>query len=158
MKKIIFILLVVFAVSGCDHFQDLYFLAKIGDGFDLYYHEDFEKLKSITQITEWVNSNIEYEKDAIGSSWQSPEETLKRGFGDCEDIAILLINIIYVSLGVKTDLVCNDVNNRKIVNGGKVNHAEIHYNGTIYDIYTAKPMRNVNIGFMYTFDVLILAR
>lgn len=43
-------------------------------------------------INEWWNSNIRYVRDnpltAYVKSWQTPGETLSKGTGDCEDIAI----------------------------------------------------------------------
>lgn len=36
----------------------------------------------------WLQENIEYVGDE-GDYWQSPEETLERGAGDCEDFAFL---------------------------------------------------------------------
>ena len=51
---------------------------------------------SIIQVLaayEWVEGNIEYVLD-VGDYWQSAEETLLRGYGDCEDQAILLASIV----------------------------------------------------------------
>lgn len=48
---------------------------------------------SIDEINHWVNRNIQYVEDSIlhgkEDYWATPEETLERGAGDCEDIAIL---------------------------------------------------------------------
>jgi hypothetical protein len=51
---------------------------------------------SIIQVVaayEWVEGNIEYVLD-VGDHWQSAEETLLQGYGDCEDQAILLASIV----------------------------------------------------------------
>ena len=48
---------------------------------------------SVAEINKWINQNIQYVSDVIlhgkEDYWASPEETLERGAGDCEDIAIL---------------------------------------------------------------------
>ena len=43
---------------------------------------------TLSQVNEWVNSNIVYTPDTT-DTWQSPLETLTKGSGDCEDLAIL---------------------------------------------------------------------
>ncbi len=55
-------------------------------------------------LYDWVCRNIDYRRD-VGEFWQTPPETL-RGYGDCEDCAILLTSLIrggvpdcYVALG-----------------------------------------------------------
>ncbi|GAI84475.1 unnamed protein product [marine sediment metagenome] len=56
-------------------------------------------------LYDFVCRNIDYRRD-VGEYWQTPSETL-RGFGDCEDSAILLTSLIraggapncYVALG-----------------------------------------------------------
>jgi predicted transglutaminase-like cysteine proteinase len=49
-------------------------------------------------IREWVATNIRYktDRDNFGSNdyWQFPMETLERGSGDCEDIAILTCSLL----------------------------------------------------------------
>lgn len=44
-------------------------------------------------VSLWVNSRIRYEKDPDGRRdvWSTPWETLKRGYGDCEDMAALKV-------------------------------------------------------------------
>ncbi|MBA7685870.1 hypothetical protein ES703_94299 [subsurface metagenome] len=57
------------------------------------------------QLLDYVCRNISYRRD-VGEFWQTPSETL-RGYGDCEDSAILLASLIrageapncYVALG-----------------------------------------------------------
>ena len=65
-------------------------------------------------IRDWVAGNIEYMSDeeqrGVDDYWQTSEETLSLGTGDCEDFAILLCSLlraygidaeqVYVTLGV----------------------------------------------------------
>jgi len=64
-------------------------------------------------IRDWVATNLDYmsdEKRWGRDYWQTPEETLTYGTGDCEDLAILLCSLlrtygidaerVYVALGV----------------------------------------------------------
>ena len=152
MKKIVFILLVVFVVSGCDYTRDLYFLYKIGDGYDLYYHNDFEDLDSFEEIAVWIDSNVEYHHTAY-DEWQSPKITVNLGKGDCEDAAILFVNIAYVSMGIKCGLAIFD-SSRSIKNGGYVDHAEVYYNGEVYNAGDGEILNNIKIGYIYKFKEL----
>lgn len=42
----------------------------------------------VPKVDQWVNHAIRYQREPI-DTWSPPAETLKRGFGDCEDIALL---------------------------------------------------------------------
>ena len=74
-------------------------------------------------LYDFVCRNIDYRRD-IGEFWQTPSETL-RGYGDCEDCAILLTSLIraggapncYVALGSL----------------GELGHAWCLYNGQILE-------------------------
>jgi len=68
-------------------------------------------------IRDWVAINIDYESDeqrwGIDDYWQTTEETLSYGTGDCEDFAILLCSLlraygidadrVYVALGLNDE-------------------------------------------------------
>lgn len=55
-------------------------------------------------LYDWVCQNINYRRD-VGEFWQTPSETLRRGYGDCEDSANLLTSLLrnfsnaYTTLG-----------------------------------------------------------
>ncbi len=59
-------------------------------------------------LRDWVATNIYYKSDqdnfGVSDYWQFPLETLERGSGDCEDIAILLCSLLRAS-GVPADQV-----------------------------------------------------
>ena len=48
--------------------------------------DEFEQLYTVNA---WWNIHVQYQQEALGQDqWQTPEETLHFGSGDCEDIAI----------------------------------------------------------------------
>ena len=49
-----------------------------------------EKLKTPPKIYYWVQKNIKYRRDFIFDTWQTPDETIRKRSGDCEDIAFLI--------------------------------------------------------------------
>lgn len=63
----------------------------------------------IEQINFEVNSSIRYEPDQA-DHWQTPSETLARGAGDCEDIALVKFHRL-VEVGFNPDdielVICN---------------------------------------------------
>ncbi len=48
-------------------------------------------------VRTFVSTRIRYRRDAAGGTWQFPEETLRLGRGDCEDIAFLLASMLLAS-------------------------------------------------------------
>ena len=59
------------------------------------------KITNLEEYGEWLFNNIKYKKDIYGLySWASPEETLNKGYGDCEDFAFLTKEVLQM-LGYK---------------------------------------------------------
>lgn len=54
-----------------------------------------DNIQTLEDYTQWLQENIEYVGD-IGDYWQSPEETLERKAGDCEDFAFLNVAFLRV--------------------------------------------------------------
>ena len=154
MKKVVIFLVVI--LCGCEmHFQ-----SEIGDGFDLYYG-DFGYIYDTEAISNYIYKNIEYVSDISTGhidEWQSPELTDSIKQGDCDDKALLFINIGYIKLGNKYDLVGvqHDQYSRTIVGGNLPDHFLVYDREN--DIYIEPNNNNVYYGieieYIYTFEEL----
>jgi len=58
-------------------------------------------IKTLDEYALWLGKNIKYRADAQCDAWSSPEETLDRLYGDCEDYAFLNSAVLRV-LGYKS--------------------------------------------------------
>ena len=136
---------------------------------DVYYNDEFIPATHNIHISyannfyiSWlIRNNITYKKDS-GDYWQSAEKTWEKGTGDCEDIAILFINIKYVLTAEKCDIVLIDDDTmdyntsalRTIEDGGYVNHAVVRDStGRFIDPMTGRYI-DCDPGFSYAFDSL----
>lgn len=68
-------------------------------------HNGIPIVSSYEEAASWVEGHIKYSSDEelynLDDYWASPEETLEKGKGDCEDIVALYLRIVYESLGEK---------------------------------------------------------
>ena len=55
-----------------------------------------EHIKSIEDYAKWLQEHVTYKSDEGADSWALPEETLTRGYGDCEDFAFLNAAVLRV--------------------------------------------------------------
>lgn len=126
MKALIF-LFAIFSFVGCEGA----YLGFVVEGEELTSFSDYraepivdivdmtmEKygLYSEISILDWVSENIKYEKDwenwGVPEYWQTPEQTLTKGTGDCEDYCILAQEML-MRIGV-----CSTLHTVKIKGGG----------------------------------------
>ena len=155
MKKFL-LLLSVFVLFGCksltalDEYRDSIY-AERAAGHELYFG-DFHEILTAYDISPWVMSHIVYVADEE-DSWDNPEEVLLRGYGDCDDFTILVMNIAYVVFGIEFDLVLVDTEKvRTIEEGGVINHASIAIGEYVYDVYNFNQTSvDVPIAFRFTF-------
>jgi len=66
-----------------------------------------EDLRSPEEILGWIGRNIRYQPESPsgqGDYWQTPEETLSRGSGDCEDLSLLFMFLCRRLLAVEPRL------------------------------------------------------
>jgi hypothetical protein len=167
MKKIIVLIFtcVLFNCAMVYETLDEFYYMQIGDGFELYYPEEdvvdtsCNTTMVMANITNWIISNIEYSSDGFIDSYASPKETFTTRQGDCEDIALLYINLVYIYTGEKVDMAFVNTKgedttpNRSVVEGGIINHAVVFYKGTCYG--PTIPTRTYDtVMYVYTFDEL----
>jgi len=98
----------------------------------------------------WVVLNIAYEADTY-DEWQTPDETIERGAGDCEDSAILL-SAMCREIGISTSLF--------IIRMPDVYHMVVEHDGSWYSgtELGTMPINEESIVFSFTLnEALIVA-
>jgi hypothetical protein len=92
-------------------------------------------IHSESEAIYWIDHHISYKSDTVlygyADYWASPDETLANSAGDCEDVAILFLVMVYENLGEKGVL---DIVTKKTVNTVRA-HAYGSVNG--YNYYLA---------------------
>ena len=80
-------------------------------------------IQSLEDYAQWLKNNIRYQNDGRTDTWTSPQETLRKKFGDCEDYAFLTATVMEV-LGYKPHFLA-------LVKNGRRAHAicTFEYNG-----------------------------
>lgn len=160
MKKISGILVVILLLfMNCDMrtadevYDDL--LLERASGHDLYYNSVFDGYTPTYEIIALIiNSYVWYEPDVGADVWSNPKETFERGYGDCEDYAILFMSILYYRTGERAKLgIVHTDNARTIIDGGRVNHAVVILEGgVIFDPVLSEEVAFSSIGYVYTFE------
>ena len=108
--------------------------------------------QSPMDICTWVHENIKYKPDAT-NYWQSPEETLSLKTGDCEDLAILMIQLCKEKLDIEGFLV---VTYKQLPD--KLSYHTVTLFDTVYDPTsgTSDNLYGYNILFMLSYNDLWL--
>ncbi len=60
------------------------------------------RVNPLDMVNRWVNWHVLYQDDRNGDAWSSAAETLRRGTGDCEDLAIVKMALL-TELGIGPD-------------------------------------------------------
>lgn len=156
----IFVIIATMLLSSCALVNNCEnsFLEKQASGKQVYTCEWIDKIDSIDDIQKEIGKHISYKLGGKRESMQSPEETCNLGTGNCADMSILMIDILYIRFGIKSNLVAVNSNDcRSVVNGGlDIDHAIVE-NGEIYYEATAKryyTYTDVSVCYRYTFDEL----
>lgn len=109
-------------------------------------------------IAAYIHTNISYQAEEGNSdNWQDPRDTMDKGTGDCEDFAILFMNIAYFAFGEKCTLVLVDIDDivRTIEDGGDPNHAVVKVpGGAIIDPWSGIEETYSWICYSYEFDIV----
>lgn len=119
MKNTIFAILALTMILGCENPSAQYSF----DGVTI------PTLVTQDEIAVWIWDNIPYKTDGDDGrvdSWQTPEETLTKGTGDCEDRALLAMFLLK-RIGINTALMI-------VVETPNTNHAVVKIDSTLYDI------------------------
>ncbi len=153
MKKILLVLIVSGLFMSCNLVYNVIdsVSESIYHGQELYYG-DFPEMESFEDIADYLNSNIEYRSEKVPFYASSPKETFTNGYGNCEAFSLAFVNIAYIKMGIKLDLVTLKVETRAVVNGGIPNHTTIFFNGNVYDVYNGEILPNIEVGYIYYFD------
>lgn len=157
------ILTVGLLVFSCDSAFDFYASA-VTMGKQLYYG-DFSEIETPEDLWPWIQENIYYVSDRHIDEWVNPEVTFNRGYGDCDDRAILACNILYVNFGIKADIIVVDRSvlyeddgiQLQILAGGLPKHVMIVYNGLVAEpaglgvVGSFEDLKD-SIGYIYYFE------
>lgn len=158
MNWLILLVLLVLLFSGChlgmvdmspESQTDMLFSSYLVE-LELYYIE--ADINSLGDIGYFMQQNVVYKSDGDKDTWTTPEDTYKRGYGDCEDLTFLFMNMVYTHLGLKFDMVLVDTDERQVIEGGHINHAEPTLNGQSYSVWTGYPIDPITIRYLYSFD------
>jgi len=112
-------LLLVLSLSSCELFMSPY---------DVINEPDIS-FSSLAEIQRYVRTNIHYASDESihgEEYWQAPQETIRRGSGDCEDFAIFVGYFAERDLGM-------DVGLLGVEEYGGDQHMLVVLNDTIYE-------------------------
>jgi len=137
MKKAILLLLTIISITSCEdlflthsEYQDKEF-TKRARNHELYDTSDYD-FDSLAEIGGWISQNIKYKSDEGADDWANPEDTINRGYGDCEDRTILFMNMAYFAFGIEPTL-AGVYHSRHVAAGGDVNHAVVMIDGELYE-------------------------
>lgn len=112
------------------------------------------KLGSLKEVNDYVNRHVRYVSDR-DNHWQSLDETMRRGAGDCEDYAIAKRQLVLQNNLAKP----SDVHMLLVWDRFKnVPHAVLFVNGQILDNQVKKIDHVKGIDFMTRYKVLGTAR
>jgi len=167
MKKVI-IFIVILNIIGCnlkpdngtsyqnvtigfnkDESINISILHKL-DPMKLYDSPAFHKVREIKDIHTFIKQYLEY-RPVASDTWATPKEVLERKWGNCAELSILYMNILFLKFGIKTNFVLVLVDTRKIVEGGKADHAIIELGNKTFEPLT-NSFIEYPIKYKYSFD------
>lgn len=158
MKKIIIVVaLAALVFTSCDMVVDSV-ATDLAKGHTMIYREEWKDLTTHREIGLWLSAHVEYRYDDI-YEWSDPGVTLARGYGDCNDMAILYMNIAYVALGIEMELVLVEDAKidysvpqpmKSIESGGFVDHVMVRYDGVLISPYYGTVVEGP-VGYYYSF-------
>lgn len=156
MKKVLLIVFVIIGLASCDILSSIIDTTTYGllEGIEFYDFADYDLtgIDSYRDIARWIQMRVEYKADFL-EAFSSPEETLRRRSGDCEDYAFLFANIAYLTMGIKMDVVILYLpTGRTVVEGGIGNHIDVYYDGLIISAQRGYISYYQEVLYTYTFN------
>ena len=138
------------AIHLYDEFNDEVFRARYRTQI---FYDDYSAISDPSLISSWINDRIHYASDPYGTDRVDPLSlVMAKGYCDCEEFALLYLNILYVRFGIKgTFCVCDYGSARSIVEGGYIDHAAIKVDGVLIEPQSGDTS-NYKVGFEYSFD------
>lgn len=153
MKKLSIIILTVL-ISSCSgnlwtggEFQrDLYLIDRIS-GHDLEYN-NIPVVYSVSEVGTETRKLISPKEEPAGQDdWMSPSLSIRLGFGDCEEFAMISANIIYLNFDIKPDFGIVDYDY-----DGKPDHVLLVIDGLCFNGWDLENPIEIDIVCLYLFD------
>jgi hypothetical protein len=152
MRKIIVLVMLV-VLSGCDVLYDANYSLRLS--FKSLYYDDYSEIEDVYDIIYWIRERVSYQADI---DYRPLASIVSSGHGDCDDMSLLFMNIAYIALDMKCDIILVD-SSRLIVNGGEVDHTIVRLpDGRFVDVANNKVRSVAYIGYEYKFDEVFYIR
>ena len=123
MKKIfIFFVFFIFIFFDCSQFYN-----RLYDWNNFSFEEEVE-ITCMEDILCWISDNIDYRSETFLENYpKTPQQTIADGYGNCEDVSILVLAIAYDRLGKKGYMVVMDSTGNFVED-----HTSVKINNKIY--------------------------
>lgn len=150
MKNIVLVILAVISLSSCKQVMDYGTDCSMRDRYCNIplYPCNFKQVFNRASIPSWIDYYMDYRES---SDLQTPTECMQSGYGDCEEWALLYLNIRYMRFQEKGEL-CLVQSGRTVEAGGQsCNHAVVRYGSTLIDPMNGNEV-NYEVCYSYAFD------
>lgn len=123
MKKLIYIII----LSSLLSFSCNQIIEKEDAKYTQYKLNLDREFKNEQEIMMFIANNIEYKAEPKGQDyWQTPNETLELGTGDCEDFVILAVFLLKIKLNINSFFVT--------IKAPMGNHVILYKNNKYFDV------------------------
>lgn len=164
MRKTI-ILIFAMLLCSCNLYIDEYNNDKFTKKINIPLSTHKIPVRHESQILSYINVMIDYQLDNKDDIWQSFEESINRGKGDCEDFCIAFCDVLKRQFDKDVEIVLVNTNkthptgetyyditrptSRNIESGGRINHAMVRVDNKIIDPLNGK-VYNAVVSYSYT--------
>lgn len=150
MKNLIMVIVVAMAFSGCKQIIDFGTDCAAADRYSEIpiYYGGFYSIKVEEQIPFWMTDRVTYR---MSNDLATPEQAVVTGYGDCEEFALLYLNILYVVFGKKGELCLVEYGRTVEAGGRSCNHAVVRYDGKLIEPLSGSVV-HYEVCYSYKFD------